>query len=139
MDSFLLNDSNQSNCVYITQAEFSNTVVIDLGGTLSCCSHECLAYRDLSVTGNMSEAARELFDTLRWAETLEGAALVLLPYVANEFIEALLKASVDASSDDARGATDAAMAPGLADRMFRAASGRYVDLCIDIEAVKANA
>lgn len=115
--------------------------MIDLGGFLVKFSESCLSYRDLSVSGDVAEAARELFATLRWAEDVKDAALVLLPYVPSDMIEDLLKQTLiegsrhvvsggpDRGDEKMAGASaGGSLAPGLADRMFRAASGRFVEL-----------
>ena len=78
------------------------------------------------------EAARDLFDTLRWAEGVVGAQLVLLPYVASELIDQDLRAFTAPQQpleNITGGECDREkLGPGLADRIFRAASGRFVDV-----------
>ena len=86
----------------------SQTVVVDLGGQLSSLAKAALASRDLSSRGDAAEACVSLFDTLRWSETVPGAKAVLLPDAFR-----CVSSHVDSS-------------PALADRLFRAASGRRV-------------
>ena len=62
------------------------------------------AYRDLSSAGDAAVAANALFDTLRWAEGVPGAANVFIADLSEE----------RASS---------ALIAGVADRVYRAASG----------------
>ena len=113
----------------LTEEELKSTVVIDLGGkNLIESEGKCLAYRDLSISGDMTEAARRLFDVLRWAEGVEGAKLVLLPYVESELNDVLKSGNISGGyertgADESNGTRD--MTPGLVDRMFRAASGKF--------------
>ena len=85
-------------------------VVLDYGARLGHLRDSCVAYRDLSPRADASEAAADVFEALRWAEqqATKGGRCVLLPIVA-----------------DGRDTSDASEhAPALADRLFRAASGR---------------
>jgi L-threonylcarbamoyladenylate synthase len=88
------------------------TVVIDFGGRMLWCkSHSnVVGYRDLSPESSPVEAAKCLFDTLRWAENVPGANRVLL-------------VECPTAPEEAQG--DAGMAAAVNDRLFRAASGRY--------------
>jgi L-threonylcarbamoyladenylate synthase len=99
----------------------SQCVVVDFGGKLAALREGALAYRDLSAAGSASEAARQLFDALRWAESISGARRVLLAAIP------LNTQSGDRSTLSELGAD---MTPGLADRVFRAASGEVVDLTL---------
>ena len=95
-------------------------VVLDFGARLAHLKTAALAYRDLSPRGNASEAARAIFAALRWAEghVADGARCVLLPNVE--------MADGTGSACDTGTGTGAGEehAPALADRLFRAASGR---------------
>lgn len=84
------------------------TVVIDLGATLLGLKGEALAYRDLAPNRDTQTAARALFDTLRWAEAVPEASRVLIVHVE----------SAAAPGDEYAGS--------LADRAYRAASGRVM-------------
>lgn len=84
------------------------TVIVDFAGKLNEYSTLCLAYRDLSPKGDLKQACQQVFDTLRWTETIQGAKAVLLP---------------DVSYDGMDGALD--------DRLFRAASGKRVGKIIN--------
>ena len=82
------------------------SVVVDFGAEpslLGSLKERCLAYRNVSCDGNVQEAARNLFDALRWTESIEGAQHVLI---------------ADISS------VDAEMTPAVCDRLLRAASGK---------------
>jgi len=94
--STLLNDDEKE---FVRKA-----VVLDFGGQLSWLQKDCLAYRDLSVTGDSSEAAMRVFDSLRWSELIEGAERVYFPELV-----------VEGESD--------ALALAVKDRLTRAASG----------------
>ena len=89
--------------------EYGKTVVVDCGGVLSCLRPHALAYRDISVSGNMSEAANAIFGALRWAEAVPNAERVLL-------------ADVSSMKGEHRDA--------VKDRMFRAASATTVNVPI---------
>ena len=93
------------------------TVVIDLGATLLGLKAEALAYRDLAPDRDTQTAARALFDTLRWAEAVPEAARVLIVDVE----------SAAAAGDEYAGS--------LADRAYRAASGRVMLLAADEDAL----
>ena len=92
------------------------TVVIDFGASMDWCKgkSQVCGYRDLSVQGSAVEAAKCLFDALRWAETVEGAARILL-------------VQCPPFHDDDMGAA-------VNDRLYRACSGRYVALNTSREA-----
>ena len=82
-------------------------MVIDFNGGLLWLKDSCLQYRDLSVKGDMAEAASNLFAFLRWSETVEGATNVYMIDINEDF--------------NAHAHRDA-----VKDRLFRAASGRIV-------------
>ena len=86
-------------------------VVIDYTGTLAERgfneTHPHVAgYKDLG--GSLQQAARNLFETLRWAESVTGATKVLICDIA----------TVDDSEDGG----------GVCDRIYRAASGKVVQI-----------
>lgn len=93
----------------------SSVVIIDYAGQYSSYQEKCLAYRELSSTGNAAEGARGLFDALRWAELIPHARYVLIAPVG----------SAEGGGQDTQD-----MSLGLADRVFRAASGVQAVLCI---------
>jgi tRNA threonylcarbamoyl adenosine modification protein (Sua5/YciO/YrdC/YwlC family) len=95
-------------------------VVVDFAGKLRALQASALAYRDLSESGSAAEAARCLFDALRWAENVPGAGRVLIAAIPVE--EAVAGTLAQADETD--------MTLGLADRIFRAASGVYIDLSV---------
>ena len=98
-------------------------VLIDYGGKFSSLASKVLAYRDLSSSGDSQEAARALFDTLRWSEAIPGAQRVLVAPVetGNKEIIAEQRQLLEDDHD---------MSLGVADRIFRAASGVYADVTI---------
>jgi tRNA threonylcarbamoyl adenosine modification protein (Sua5/YciO/YrdC/YwlC family) len=105
----------------VARAELlSECVIIDYNGALQSLSGSALAYRDLSAAGRAAEAAHQLFDTLRWAEMVSGAKKVL--------IASILSNSVGSGSVASSDECDLSL--GVADRVFRAASGQFVTLTI---------
>jgi L-threonylcarbamoyladenylate synthase len=83
-------------------------VLIDFHQQYHIYADQVLAYRDLASTGDMRDAARELFTTLRWSEQIAGAEYVLIaPVLSSETIPE----------------NEYGLALGVADRIFRAASG----------------
>lgn len=106
------------------------SVIIDFSGSLASLEPLSLAYRDLSPSSSIAEAARMLFDTLRWAETVPGCQRVLIASipppsssVVSSKDEDLLPASLLHLND---------LSLGLADRIHRAASGREITLTIPL-------
>jgi len=85
----------------------SRAVVIDYGQQLAATEQVALDYRDLSTCGDSSEAAKSVFETLRWAELVEGSRVIVFP-------------DLQPSSSDA-------LALAVKDRLTRAASGNTVD------------
>jgi L-threonylcarbamoyladenylate synthase len=92
-------------------APLSEVVLVDFGGQFAHL-RGALARRDLSEAGDAQEACANVFDVLRWTETVPGVRCVVLP-------NCQASAAVRSNARDA---------PALADRLFRAASGRYVQL-----------
>jgi tRNA threonylcarbamoyl adenosine modification protein (Sua5/YciO/YrdC/YwlC family) len=99
------------SCHYQTttsRTNLSTTVVIDFSRKLVSLKGATLAYRDLSASGDSSEAAQSVFETLRWAEQVEGATRILFPELqVTDQTDALILA--------------------LKDRLTRAASGIIID------------
>ncbi len=91
---------------------------------------QVLAYRDLSPGGRPSDAARVLFDTLRWAESVPGAQRVLVAAIPPERALPTEIAMPSPSEGDGNGDGDGDLRLGLADRVFRAASGVLVDVIV---------
>jgi tRNA threonylcarbamoyl adenosine modification protein (Sua5/YciO/YrdC/YwlC family) len=86
-------------------------VLIDFGGQYQDWKSKVHAYRDLSASGDAGEAAKGLFDILRWSEQVEGAQYVLISPILH----------TDDVLEAARTISDISL--GVADRVFRAASG----------------
>ena len=126
-------DSNQStttaenNELIITPEDcLKQCVVIDFAKQLQCLSTSSttLAYKDLSECGSTGEAARKLFDTLRWAETIPNARKVFIASIplSGPGESGSVVSGPEGSSSD--------MTLGLIDRIYRAASGVVVNLTI---------
>lgn len=103
LPSFLVSDTFKDSNEVEYQSMLASAVVIDFGGRLVRWHNSAKAYRDLSTQGSSIEAAQVLFDTLRWAERIDGASTVLFPVLP-------------ATTTDA-------LALALKDRLTRAASG----------------
>eukprot|EP00769_Ergobibamus_cyprinoides_P003083 gnl/Ergobibamus_cyprinoides/427.p1 GENE.gnl/Ergobibamus_cyprinoides/427~~gnl/Ergobibamus_cyprinoides/427.p1 ORF type:complete len:249 (+),score=35.41 gnl/Ergobibamus_cyprinoides/427:357-1103(+) len=85
-------------------APVASCVVIDFAGMLAPLRAHALAYKDMAPDGRPEQASRRLYESLRWTETIEGAQAVLLAQPSRE------------------------IAPAVMDRLFRAASGREIEL-----------
>lgn len=90
----------------------NEAVIIDFAQQLSWVTPWCLAYTDLSSSGDVAEAARNLFFTLRWAENVHGASIILIAPIITAHV----------------GTEHESLLPGLVDRIFRATSGVAVDI-----------
>jgi L-threonylcarbamoyladenylate synthase len=109
VDTYLVSNLDLEEDVLVPTSPFdiSKAVVVDFGGRLGALSKACIGYRDLSPSGSVPEAAKTLFNTLRWSEEIPGAQVVLLPNLT----------AYDLKDE---------MAAAVYDRLFRAASGRFV-------------
>jgi len=115
--SYLLSLADPQGCIPPSQGAplmLEAACVLDFGGRASSLKGQAAAYRDLSPAANAAVAAQQLFEALRWTEVQQaaGARYVLLPDVL------------------ASGVTDDCL-PALADRLFRAASGRSAFIAAD--------
>lgn len=131
-------EEQQQQHLVMSTAELQNgTVVIDFGSSLLSLTNNnissgsgggrgggVLAYKDLSPSGNFAEAAQSLFDTLRWAEDVPNVSTVL---IADVFLRKEA-AAADADADAAIEQDEKELMFGVADRIFRSASGSYVTL-----------
>ena len=97
-DTYLLSEIQTEG---VDTSAIGDVIIIDFNGLQSRTPHS--AYMDLSEDGDIEEAAKNLYMALRWTETQQGSC-VLLP---------------DLSKFPENEHTDA-----IADRLFRAASGR---------------
>jgi len=86
-----------------------SSVVVDFAGQLRSLETKSLSYKDLSLSGDSKEAASKLFETLHWAEEVEGVKRIFFPEITgkNDYDSLLL---------------------ALKDRLTRAASGLIVDV-----------
>lgn len=121
ISSYEFNNNNvHANKKIITAAELAAVVIIDFGGKMKALEKKCLAYRDLSSLSSANEGANKLFETLRWAESCPGASQVFLSSINNHN-----------NSDKYTKPTDD-LTDGLADRIFRAGSGVYLDILVSL-------
>lgn len=95
----------------------SNAVVLDFNGVLRNVLKGVLAYRSLSDCGSVDEACHEVFDALRWVESVEGAQVALFPLLSEW--ECLLSTISP---------NDRELLAAVEDRLFRAASGQVARL-----------
>mmetsp|Transcript_7237 Transcript_7237/g.9439 ORF Transcript_7237/g.9439 Transcript_7237/m.9439 type:complete len:522 (-) Transcript_7237:344-1909(-) len=109
--SFLISQECRSSPVAkLSQEELNvlqKSVIVDYGKQLLAWKDSAIAYRDLSETGLSSEAAQNVFETLRWAEQVQGAAVILFPHMHPLLNDALALA--------------------VNDRLTRAASGKVIN------------
>ena len=111
----------------------TSAVVLDYGGRLRHLQSAVLAYRDLSPRGDAAEAAAAVFEALRWSEAqaARGGRCVLLPRLAESAADQQAAEDAVGSSSPGGRATQGQAAehePALADRLYRAASGREARL-----------
>lgn len=99
------------------KSALERTVVIDFGARLSLLETVCGKYRDLSKSSLVEEAAQQLFTTLRWAEdqapSTEDNWQI---WIVNPLTHGLIE--------------DNEFFAALADRIFRAASGRTASVFV---------
>eukprot|EP00559_Dactyliosolen_fragilissimus_P005575 CAMPEP_0184868210 /NCGR_PEP_ID=MMETSP0580-20130426/29567_1 /TAXON_ID=1118495 /ORGANISM="Dactyliosolen fragilissimus" /LENGTH=456 /DNA_ID=CAMNT_0027368961 /DNA_START=573 /DNA_END=1943 /DNA_ORIENTATION=- len=100
-------------------------VVIDFNGLMSSASTLALAYQDLSVTGSSAEAASNVFQTLRWSETVDGAERVYFPQ-----IKIYSEDNHESNQDNSEIQHDDALILALKDRLTRAASGIVIETLV---------
>lgn len=117
-------DGRADGAVYTDEEKrcLGSAVVIDFGGRLGSTEALALAYRDLSDEGDSGVAAANVFDALRWSETVERAERVYFPEID----------AGDNGSDndnDNIGGGDALIL-AIKDRLTRAASGVVIDTLI---------
>jgi L-threonylcarbamoyladenylate synthase len=123
--------------------DLTSTVVIDFGGQWQRLLErkpaiKLLALRDLSSSGSYAEAARNLFDTLRWAEMVPDVKTIMMAPVlhAMEILGHSDTVAEGAAAQTLRviqegaSTSDADIKFGLYDRQFRATSGKLVRLWI---------
>jgi L-threonylcarbamoyladenylate synthase len=135
------NDNNSSSASSSSTGENSRTlrlpwaqiqsevVLIDYGGKYSSLlSGKVLAYRDLSIEKDSLEAARNLFDTLRWSESIPNAKYVLVAPIEKKNHELI---DEQKQLIEEMGESENDMSLGVADRVFRAASGVFADIVIE--------
>ncbi|KAL7524499.1 hypothetical protein ACHAXR_000599 [Thalassiosira sp. AJA248-18] len=106
----------------------SQSVIIDYGKRLLHYQPHALAYRDLSPECNPSKAASNVFETLRWSETVEGAIRVFVPELVlgnNNYNNDDEKCEDDEGS--AREKEEGALVLAVKDKLTRAASAMVVN------------
>lgn len=109
------NSGDQQQQYEMCKTPLNECVVIDFGGYLNTLKSHVMDYRDLSESGDVSEAAHHLFDTLRWTENIDGVKQVLLV----DIFEVEKSRTPESFQHHEH-------LKAVADRMFRAASGHRV-------------
>ena len=95
------------------------SIVLDFGGRLAAWNSEAKHYRDLSPSGDSSQAAQCVFEALRWAERIDaGANFIVFPQVVSP-------GGISTSSSSCQDVD--ALTLALHDRLTRAASGVVLD------------
>ncbi len=109
IEAFIVtNQSKSENFGQTFSKEFLNSsVIIDFNQKNASLMKSSLKYIDLSSRGDFDEASQNLFSYLRNAEKIEGAKYILLP----DLIEQNNEKSF-----------------GVFDRIYRAASGKYINI-----------
>ena len=111
--SYILSQSRYEASTQLSTVDreiLSKSVLIDFGGKLKAWKNLALAYRELSDRGDSSEATKAVFETLRWAERVNGATQILFPEILENETH-----------------KHEALTLALKDRLTRAASGVVVD------------
>jgi hypothetical protein len=94
-------------------------VTLDFGAQLTALqASSCLAYKDLSPSGSGIEGAANVFDYLRWAESVPNATKVYFPQIV---VPPSCKVNGDGNKKD--NDNDVGLLLALKDRLTRAASG----------------
>lgn len=142
--------------IHLTVDTLRSIVILDFLGQLSHYSAHCLAYRDLSASGDATAAARSLFAALRWAELQPHATRVLMAPIISSSVGVSVNDNTDkeyttTSTNSTNGSTifneDKFLHKnnfknknnsihydlffGLSDRIFRATSGASVQVVIE--------
>lgn len=106
--AFIVGNQNEESDTSKLETELvRDAVIIDFNRNLENLHQIAKCYVDLSPGGNVSEAAQKLFDTLRMAEKVSDARIILLPNL---------------------GQIKQEHADALFDRIFRAGSGRFATI-----------
>ena len=111
-DCFMIS-SQKSTLEQDEKSILSKAVVLDYAGQLKFMRNHCLAYRDLSSSGNSQEASASLFETLRWSESIPNATRVFIPEIIIP----------NGNDEDNSNQYDDALLWAVQDRLTRAASG----------------
>lgn len=99
------------------RAILAQSVIIDYGMRLASYRKFALAYTDLSVDGNPVVAASNVFKTLRWSETIDGAVRVFVPEIA----------LINDEGNGVGNSQEMALVLAVKDKLTRAASAVVVD------------
>lgn len=124
----------QSSCVQVKKelqstGSFSTTVEAPASTSEKNLLDSCIAYTDLSTSGNVDEASSNLFHALRWSEKVPGGTNVVFPLLST-WSEVTLRSdvpdvtnTVNTQSDTKNVINYSEFLGAVDDRLFRAASG----------------
>ncbi len=109
IEAFIIKNNflNDSITQIFLSEHLSESVVIDFKSNNKNLEKLVLSYFDLSISGNIQEASRNLFSYLRKAESIEKSKYILLPNLLSEKNEEM---------------------NAIFDRIYRAASGKFVQI-----------
>lgn len=117
VESFLISHKRYANSSNTWSEEekrhLETAVIIDFAGRLNSLKEMALAYRDLSSDGNSNTAAANVFDALRWSETVDGVKRVYYPEIV---------------FDENKVGNNEALVLAIKDKLTRAASGVVIDI-----------
>ena len=121
--------TNQKATALFSAATSASCVMIDDSDQKSLCGCSVIAYRDLAADSNLHTAMQNLFSCLRWTEQFSEAGsrggTTTADVIQTKPVRTVLLADV---SEIVKGTEKENAAAGLADRMYRAASGRRIFL-----------
>lgn len=132
LSGFSLSQSALLDSYCMSNLEFTShmlmkVILLDFGNQLQAFSSLCLAYKDLSACGSAREAAKNLFSSLRWAETQPNVTHIFIaPITQSKQRENLKYSSLSEEENEKGDNFDVYL--GLTDRIFRACSGKSVEL-----------
>ena len=103
LDTYVINENQDENDYFLDEKDFSSTVLLDFNGKIIKKYGNLFGlYKDLSLNGSELEVMHNLYDYLRWAESLENAKTIIICDLEvhmkennhlNTFIDRIKKAS----------------------------------------------
>ena len=79
LDTYIISEIEDDSSCKLEEQDFKTTVLIDFNGKMIIKYGNIFGYyRDLSLSGSEDEVMHNLYDYLRWAESLENAKKIVL-------------------------------------------------------------